>query len=269
MSIKNRIKKYFPAVIILNRKFLILKKSTQYINTSYHLSQNNKYKLYKVYYSQSLLRRKLGNVDMSLQEAKIKNLILAVPKFDNIVIRLGQTFSFWKILGEPTYRRGYVDGMLLCEGKVVVGVGGGVCQLANMVHWLFLHTNMSVLEHWHHDYDIFPDSGRCIPFGSGVGVMYNYIDLQYRNITEETYTLSLDLTNTHLKGWVFSDTIQTNKIKVREEGHRFYKEDGITFRENKLYKDVVDKHTGGKISRTLIRHNKSKVLYEVEMPYNT
>jgi len=106
MSIKNRIKAYFPVISILNREFLILKKSTQYMDTSYHLSQNNKYKLYKVYYSQSLLRRKLGNVDMSLQEAKIKNLILAVPKFDNIVIRPGQTFSFWKILGEPTYRRG-------------------------------------------------------------------------------------------------------------------------------------------------------------------
>lgn len=268
-SLKNRIKKCVPAVSKVARQLRVLKKSTQYLNTGFLLNKTDKYMLFKVYYSQSLLRRKLGNVDMSLQEAKIKNLNLAVPKFNYITIRPGQTFSFWKILGEPTYRKGYVDGMLLCEGKIITGVGGGLCQLANMIHWLFLHTCMDVMEHWHHDYDVFPDSGRCIPFGSGAGVMFNYVDLQYKNNTNETYTLSLCLTNTHLKGYIYSDTLQTAKVKVSEEDHRFYKEHDVVFRENKLYKEIIDKHTGNIIGRTLIRHNKSKVLYGIEMPYNT
>jgi len=63
---------------------------------------------------QSLLRRKLGDSDPRLQENKIVNLRLAIQHIDGILIRPGEVFSFWVLVGRTTRRKGYVEGMQLC-----------------------------------------------------------------------------------------------------------------------------------------------------------
>ena len=60
-----------------------------------------------VYRHNSLIRRRLGNVNMQLQENKATNLALAVKHIDGLVIRPGETFSVWKLIGRTTKRRGY------------------------------------------------------------------------------------------------------------------------------------------------------------------
>src|SRR5258708_337345 len=77
---------------------------------------------------QSLLRRRLGNSDPRLQENKVENLKIACPTIDGILIKPGQTFSFWRQLGEATAKKGYCEGMQLSRGLVVRGIGGGLCQ---------------------------------------------------------------------------------------------------------------------------------------------
>ena len=60
-----------------------------------------------VYRHNSLIRRRLGNVNMQLQENKAQNLTLAVAHLDGILIRPGETFSVWKLIGRTTKRKGY------------------------------------------------------------------------------------------------------------------------------------------------------------------
>ena len=62
---------------------------------------------------QSLLRRVLGNSDPQLQENKIKNLKIATSEMDGIVIKPGEIFSFWKIVGKTSKEKGYIEGMQL------------------------------------------------------------------------------------------------------------------------------------------------------------
>ncbi|WP_341323571.1 VanW family protein [Solibacillus sp. FSL H8-0523] len=60
---------------------------------------------------QSLLRRKLGNSDPKLQENKITNLKIATSKIDGVIIKPGETFSFWQLVGKATKAKGYIEGM--------------------------------------------------------------------------------------------------------------------------------------------------------------
>lgn len=90
---------------------------------------------------QSLLYRKLGNSKPELNDGKVQNLRVAIKSLDGIVIEPGKIFSLWKHLGDPTTQRGYANGMLLSNGKIVEGVGGGLCQLSNLIYWMFLHTD--------------------------------------------------------------------------------------------------------------------------------
>lgn len=129
---------------------------------------------------QSLLRRKLGNSNPQLQENKITNLKIATSKIDGVIIKPGETFSFWKLVGRTTKSKGYIEGMQLKMREVKTGIGGGICQLANLLYWMALHTPLTVVERHHHSFDPFPDSGRTLPFGSGASVFYNYVDLRFK-----------------------------------------------------------------------------------------
>ena len=153
---------------------------------------------------QSVLFRALGDSDPRLQRRKVTNLRLATARIDGLVIPPGREFSFWHTVGAPTPARGFVKGMLLSEGEIVEGYGGGLCQLSNLLYWLFLHTPLTVTERFHHALDVFPDSGRVLPFGSGATILYNYIDLRARNTTDAPLQLKVWLTDKHLKGQVLS-----------------------------------------------------------------
>ena len=71
-----------------------------------------------IYKHNSLIRRRLGNVDMRLQENKAVNLSIAAPKINKIIIRPGETFSFWYTVGNTTEKKGYKEGLtIFCDTR--------------------------------------------------------------------------------------------------------------------------------------------------------
>jgi vancomycin resistance protein VanW len=212
---------------------------------------------------QSLLRRRLGNSAPELQENKIQNLKIACPTIDGILIKPRQTFSFWRRLGEATAEKGYVEGMQLSQGEVVRGVGGGLCQLANLLYWMALHTPLTIAERHHHSFDPFPDENRTLPFGSGAGVFYNYIDIRFYNPTDFTFQIKLWITENHLKGAVYSDEETPFAYHVFEKNHRFLQQDGKNFRENEIWRELVDRKTGNKVREEMLVKNFAEVKYEL------
>ncbi len=210
---------------------------------------------------QSLLLKKLGDNNEALQIQKIKNLDIAAKSIDGIVIQPGQTFSYWYSIKRPQKKHGYVDGMLLSQGKVIAGIGGGLCQLSNLLYWLCLHGPFEIVERSHHSYDVFPDSGRVLPFGSGATVFYNYVDLVVKNISTEPQQLHIWLTDRHLKGQILSTTAASNKFSVHEENHYFVHWHKHWYRYNELYRDYLDR--GKLVKSELITTNLAPVLYPV------
>lgn len=213
-----------------------------------------------IFRHQSVLLKKLGDNNEHLQQQKVQNLRLAANKLDSIVIQPGQTFSYWHSLGRPTIKDGYVPGMLLSRGKVVPGVGGGLCQMSNLLYWMFLHAPVEIVERSHHSYDVFPDSGRVLPFGSGATVFYNYVDLVVKNASKAPLQLKLWLTDHHLKGQIVSDRRLPYKYHVREANHCFVSYQNQLFRYNELYQDVLFGNT--LIATNFITKNFAPVLYQ-------
>jgi len=153
-----------------------------------------------VFSHQTPLRRHLKDEEMWMQENKIHNLHLAVARLDGLVLSPGKSFSYWKLIGAPLAYRGFKKGMVLVNGTVQSRTGGGLCQLSNLLYWLTLHTPLTVTERFRHSYDVFPDSSRTQPFGSGATCVYKYRDLQFRNDYMEPFRLSLKLEDGFLKG---------------------------------------------------------------------
>lgn len=214
---------------------------------------------------QSVLFRALGDSDPRLQRQKVANLRLATAKINGLVIPPGKEFSFWHTVGAPTPARGFVKGMLLAEGEIIEGYGGGLCQLSNLLYWLFLHTPLTVTERFHHALDVFPDSGRVLPFGSGATILYNYIDLRARNTTGVPLQLKVWLTDRHLKGQVLSPERIPGKYHIFEKEHCFVLYRGRYFRFNEIWREEL---LNGETQRmTKITTNFAPVMYEVTPEY--
>lgn len=227
-------------------------------------SRSSKRLRYPIKRHQSLLRRKLGSSDPILQENKIVNLGLSSSKINGLIIKPGETFSFWKLVGKATLKKGYIEGLQLSQGEVKTGIGGGICQLANLLFWLALHSPLEILERHHHSFDPFPDDRRVLPFGSGASVFYNYIDLRFKNNTDATFQINVWLSDKHLKGSMQCDCDWPYSYHVEERNHRFTKLDDKNFRENEIWRKTVDKRTGNTVEYKLIIKNFSEVKYEIE-----
>lgn len=70
------------------------------------------------------LLRRLKDVDMQYQynkitnlHNKITNLRLAAARLDGVVLRPGETFSYWRLIGRPSRRKGYLDGIVLSAAR--------------------------------------------------------------------------------------------------------------------------------------------------------
>ena len=72
-----------------------------------------------IYQHKSLIRRRLGNVNMQLQENKATNLALAVTHIDGLLIRPGEVFSVWKLVGKTTKRKGYKEGLTIAKSQLI------------------------------------------------------------------------------------------------------------------------------------------------------
>ena len=254
-----------PLTYAISEKKCIFVRSLKNLCSFKHLAKTKqKEKLpYVISRHKSLIRRRLGNVDMRLQENKAVNLSLAAPKINRIIIRPGETFSFWYLVGNTTEKKGYKEGLTIFADHTEPGIGGGMCQMTNLIHWMILHSDLTITEHHHHDgLDLFPDFKRKIPFGTGTSIMYNYLDYRFKNTTKRTYQLIIFTTPEYLCGELRADRPQRYKYHISTENVFFSREKGIVYRNGEVYREKVDKVTGNHIEKKLIRSNHAKVLYD-------
>ena len=218
---------------------------------------------FRVKKHQSKLLKKLGETDMKLQYNKVDNLKLVVGKINGTLIRPGETFSFCRTVGLPTKKKGYKLGMELSFGKAKEGIGGGICQSSNLMHWLALHSPLLINERHHHSFDPFPDDGRVLPFASGATVFYNYLDFQLTNNTNWTFQVNLWLTDKLLEGEIRVNEELDFNYHVIEKKHRFIKRNDGFFRSNEIWRTKNAKFQSGKVlDEELVFKNFGKVIYE-------
>jgi vancomycin resistance protein VanW len=220
---------------------------------------------YRVYRHQSLLLRRLGDVDMTFQHNKVVNLKLAAAHLDGVLIGPGETFSFWHLVGDASAARGYLPGVVLRNGKAASGVGGGLCQLGNLLHWMFLHSPLEVVERYRHSFDPFPDDGRAVPFGTGATLTGRLLDLKATNTTELMFQVRVRFSDTQVLGEIRASAMPPLAYHVDESDSRFVrKADGLVYRQNVLHRREVDRVTGRVVSEYELFRNDALVRYTVD-----
>ncbi|SHE37851.1 VanW family protein [Dysgonomonas macrotermitis] len=248
----------------LGKEYFILKRKLywlQHLSRYSYINKENDSCQHSLIKHRSVLLRPLKDVDMYLQHNKITNLRLAIEKLNGTIIEPGKMFSIWKQVGRPSRRKGYLEGLALHNGQILTDIGGGLCQLGNLLYWMALHSDLKVTERWRHSFDVFPDINRKIPFACGATLSYNYIDLQLTNDTSQSYRINLWLDDTYLNGELLSDCPIDSKFEVFETDHQIKQQwwGGYT-RHNKIWKRKTSL-SSDQVEEELVSENHAIMMY--------
>lgn len=209
--------------------------------------------------SSHLIKRGKG-IDPVLQENKAVNIKLANARMNGILIRPGETFSFWHLVGKTTKRKGYRDGRILVRSHLLPGIGGGLCNLANTIHRVVLLSPLTVTEFHKHSDALAPDGGVRVPFSSGTSVFYNNGDYRFKNETDQTFQLLLWCDADNLYAALRCEHPLPYTYRIVEEGHHFQREGDKYYRVSKIYKETLDGDTV--VAKELVLDNHSEVMYD-------
>lgn len=238
-----------------------------YVIKGYKISKKKDYKNLDYIWKgdAKILFRKLNGVDMQLQINKAKNLEIAGKKIDGIIIQPGEVFSLWNLVGKTSKRKGYLEGLTVSDSSLGKGRGGGLCQLGNLIHYLVLHTDLEVIEKHHHSDALFPDEKRRVPFGTGTSIAYKRLDYKFKNTSNCPVQLRIWQDDTMIYGELRGTEPINYKYRLVEEDHHFAMENGIFYRNSKVYRIKTDKATGKDIKKELILNNHSRVMYDYNL----
>lgn len=104
------------------------------------------------------------------------NLELASKKIDGTIVLPGETFSYNKIVGERTIEEGYKEAAVYLDGKVVDGIGGGICQLSSTLYNAVVYANLEVTSRSNHRF-----LTSYVTAGRDATVSWGTIDFCFKN----------------------------------------------------------------------------------------
>lgn len=196
---------------------------------------------------------------------RVTNLELASEKIDGTIIMPGETFSYNKIVGERTIAKGYKEAAVYSGGKVVDGIGGGICQLSSTLYNAVVYANLEVTSRSNHRFltsyvtagrdatvswgtlDFCFKNTRSYPIKIKSSVKNGVVTTEIYGIKEEQeYEVVIESTVTEIIPY----KINYIKDSSLDEGTEEIKQYGSNGAKSVTYKVV--KYNGTVVSRTLL-----------------
>ena len=199
---------------------------------------------------------------MVYQENKVHNLKLAAKPIDGLLIRPGETFSFWVSAKNADREEPYREGLTEIDGKLTTAPGGGLCMITNLLFWVLLHSPLTIVERHGHDRKDFPEPPSDAPLGVDATIAEGWLDLKVRNDTEKTFQIGVSFDDTHITGEV--RTAHDDGIIYRVYNGPvtyFRREDGEIIESVEIIRERVSRESGEAFSAKVMYCNQCEIGY--------
>jgi len=108
---------------------------------------------------------------------RIHNIHLGAARFNGILIKPGEVFSFLKILGSTGPSGGYLPELVIRENRTIPEYGGGICQVSTTCFRAAAQTGLPIIERQPHAYPV----RYYNPQGTDATVYIPSPDLKFKN----------------------------------------------------------------------------------------
>ena len=139
------------------------------------------------------------------------NLRIAAEKIDGIILRPGEEFSFNRIVGERSRKNGFRMASVISNGKIIPGLGGGICQVSTTLYNVALMSNLKILERYNHSiYEGIPYAER----GKDAAVVFGSKDFRFINRLDCPILITCVSGNGTVKVSLFAEKKPFDKVEV-------------------------------------------------------
>ncbi|MCL6615438.1 MAG: VanW family protein, partial [Firmicutes bacterium] len=104
------------------------------------------------------------------------NLRLAAQAIDGVIVRPGEEFSFNAFVGPRAPEKGYLEAPVIQRNRLVLGMGGGVCQVSSTLFNAVLLAGLPVRKRTTHS-----QPSTYVPLGRDATVVYDAVDFVFAN----------------------------------------------------------------------------------------
>lgn len=142
-----------------------------------------------------------------------QNIITAAGKINNCVIMPEEVFSTNKAFGETTYENGYRIASTYLGGKIVDGMGGGMCQVSTTLYMSLLYAETpTITERTNHSMKV-----GYVDYAYDATLAGDYIDLKFRNDTGYPVTIESVLTSKSITVNIYGFETRSSSRKLKFE----------------------------------------------------
>ena len=141
---------------------------------------------------------------------RVRNIELSVQAIDNVILGVGDVFSFNTTVGERTKERGYQEAPEIVNKEMVMGIGGGICQTSSTLYNAVDQLNVKYVEHFNHSRSV-----GYVPKGRDATVAWNGPDFRFENTVD--VPLLLNAVVNKEKGTVTVE-VRTSKAYAKQIG---------------------------------------------------
>ena len=141
------------------------------------------------------------------------NIMVALNKFDGLVLNQGESFCFNSVTGERSEKNGYKRAKIISNGTFVDGYGGGVCQVSTTLYNACLLAGLEILEVHSHSLPVSyiePSFDAMVNSGSS--------DLVVRNNTNGKIIITTSSKNDRCKVKIFG---KKNLYKIIRKSEKY------------------------------------------------
>ena len=110
---------------------------------------------------------------------RVRNIQLTAEYINDTILYPGDVFSFNEIVGQRTAARGFQEAGVIRGGRLVQGIGGGICQTSSTIYDALLRTTLEVVYRRNHGLTI-----SYLPPGRDATVYWEQIDFKFKNNTD-------------------------------------------------------------------------------------
>lgn len=155
---------------------------------------------------------KIASYTTSYQSAtgRGKNIENAARKIDDILLMPGEEFSYEKLIGPVSKSNGYTYAPVISNGKLIQGIGGGVCQVSSTLYNTTLKSGIIPTQRRNHSKPV-----SYVPRGLDATLASGSIDYKFKN----TYNYPIVINTKSYNGtltiefWSNENTLQNIEYK--------------------------------------------------------
>ena len=196
------------------------------------------------------------------QRNTVFNLRLAARCLDGLLLRPGETFSFWHSVRFADRDTPYREGLAEIDGKLTAQYGGGLCMLSNLLFWIFCNGPLTVTERWGHDVKDFPEPESDAPQGVDATVAEGWQDLKARNDTQQTFQIRISFDESHITGRLLAERDGPFRYRAVNRDLRYVRRpDGSVWQTVDVCRRTIRADTGEPVGETLLYTNRCRIGY--------